>query len=148
MEEEIQHLRELVLQLKAENERLRQECTAYPVGPSGAPSASSGPVSNAPSTGATAAVTEWLVVIPRDHRCPMFNGKTGIGVAEWVEVVQACVRARHLSAADQALFIFDHLEGEAREEIKFRPGEERRDPARVLTILKELYGCSQSYVTL
>lgn len=72
----------------------------------------------------------------------MFNGKTGIGVAEWVEEVQACARAHHLSAADQALFIFDHLEGEAREEIKFHPGEERRDPARVLTILKELYGCS------
>ena len=35
-----------------------------------------------------------------------------------------------LSASDQAFFLFDHLEGEAREEIKYRPSEERSDPAR------------------
>lgn len=39
----------------------------------------------------------------------MFNGMTGIGVTEWVEEVQACIRARHLSVADQAHFIFNHL---------------------------------------
>ena len=58
------------------------------------------------------------------------------------------MRSRHLSAADQAFFIFDHLEREAREEIKYRPSIERGDPGRVLAILKELYGCAQSYVTL
>lgn len=78
----------------------------------------------------------------------MPNVQTGIGITGWVEEVQACVRARHLSAADQALFIFDHLEGEAKEEIKFRSAAERGDPNKVLTILQELYGCSQPYVTL
>nr|XP_057932076.1 uncharacterized protein LOC131131402 [Doryrhamphus excisus] len=140
MEEEMQQLKELVLQLKADNERLRRECAASPGASSGASSGSSAP--------ATGAVSERLVVIPRDRKCPIFNGKTGIGIVEWVEEVQACVRARHLSATDQASFLFDHLEGEAKEEIKFRSNEERRDPARVLAILKELYGCSQSYVTL
>ncbi|TWW67321.1 Retrovirus-related Pol polyprotein from transposon opus, partial [Takifugu flavidus] len=80
--------------------------------------------------------------------CPMFSGKSGISIAEWAEEVQACARARYLPAAEQALFMVDHLEGEAKEEIKFRPREEQRDPGRVLAILKELYGCSQSYVTL
>lgn len=42
----------------------------------------------------------------------MFNGKTGIGVTEWVEEVHACIRARHLSVADQAFSIFDHFEGD------------------------------------
>lgn len=56
--------------------------------------------------------------------------------------------ARHLSVADQVLFLFDHFEGEANKEIKFRSSAERGDPARVLAILKELYGCAQSYVTL
>ncbi|XP_036980065.1 ectodysplasin-A receptor-associated adapter protein isoform X2 [Acanthopagrus latus] len=37
---------------------------------------------------------------------------------------------RHLGAADQALFIFDHLEGEAKEEIKFRSAAERGDAKR------------------
>ncbi|KAI3359979.1 hypothetical protein L3Q82_014311 [Scortum barcoo] len=146
MEEEMQQLRELMLQLKADNERLRQEQAALLEGSGGV--SSPAPVSNAPSAGASAVVTERLVVIPRDRKCPMFNGKTGIGIAEWIEELQACVRARRLSVADQALFIFDHLEGEAKEEIKFRSSGERGDPARVLAILKELYGCTESYVTL
>lgn len=146
MEDEVQQLMELVSQLKADNERLRQERAASPGGSGGA--ASSAPPSQAPHAGMAAAVTERLVVVPRDRRCPMFNGRTGIGIAEWVEEVQACVRARHLGAADQALFIFDHLEGEAKEEIKFRSAAERADTGKVFTILKELYGCAQPYVTL
>jgi len=85
-----------VLQLKVDNERLLG-------GHGGA--ASSAPPGSAPFVG-VAAVTERLVVIPRDRKCPVFNGSTGIGIADWVEEVQACMRARHLSAADQALFIF------------------------------------------
>lgn len=144
----MQQLKELVLQLKADNERLRHERAASLEGSSGAASASSAPASYTLSAGVSTAVTERLIVVPRDRKCPMFNGKTGMGIAEWVEEIQVCVRARHLSAADQALYIFDHLEGEAREEIKFRSSAERVDPARVLAILQELYGCAQSYVTL
>lgn len=58
------------------------------------------------------------------------------------------VCACHLSAGDQAFFIFDHLEGEAKEEIKYQPSRDQRDPERSFAILKELYGCDQSYVTL
>lgn len=58
------------------------------------------------------------------------------------------MRARHLSVADQAFFLFDHLEGEAREEIRYRPIQEREDPDKIVVALKELYGCSQSYITL
>lgn len=148
MEEELQELRELVLQLRADNERLRRECAAPPGGSGGASSASPGPADPVSPAVTAAAVTERFVMIPRDRKCPMFNGKTGMSITEWVEEVQACVRARHLSATEQALFIFDHLEGEAKEEIKFRPGDVRRDPARVLAILKELYGCGEPYVTL
>lgn len=147
MEEEVQQLKELVSQLRADNERLRQEQAAPTGGPGGASSSAfSSPTPSA--GGAAAAVTERLVVIPRDRKCPVFNGRTGIGITDWVEEVQACMRARHLSAADQALFIFDHLEGEAKEEIKFRSAAERGDPVRVVAILQELYGCVQSYVTL
>ncbi|KAK5609253.1 hypothetical protein CRENBAI_014109 [Crenichthys baileyi] len=30
------------------------------------------------------AVTERLVVVPRDRRCPMFNGRTAIGIGGWM----------------------------------------------------------------
>lgn len=105
-------------------------------------SAPSGSAVPAPPTGAAAAVPEQLVVIPRDRRCPMFNGRTGISIAEWVEEVRACMHARHLSTVDQAYFVFDHLEGDAREEIRYRTSNDRGDPVVVFAVLKELYGCA------
>lgn len=138
----MQELRDLVAQLKADNERLRQG----QAGPSVPPSTSSAP-SMAPPT-SSVPVAERLVFVPRDRKCPVFRGRTGIGLSEWSEEVHACMRARHLSRCDQAFFLFDHLEGEARDEIKYRPGAERGDPDRILAILQELYGCSDSYVAL
>ena len=139
MEEETQELRELIAQLKADNERLRQG----QAGPSVLPSTSSA-VPAAPPT----AVAERLIFVPRDRRCTIFRGRTGVGLSEWVEEVQASMRARHLSQSDQAFFLFDHLEGEAKEEIKYRSAAEREDPVRILAILDELYGCSESYVAV
>lgn len=142
MEEELQELRDLVAQLKADNEKLRQEQAPAGPAPSAIPSTSSAvPIASIP-------VAERLVFVPRDRKCPMFRGRSGIALVEWVEEVQACMRARHLSQADQAFFLFDHLEGEAREEVKYRPSVERGDPARIIAILQELYGCSESYVAL
>lgn len=69
-----------------------------------------------PDTG----LPERFVFIPRDRKCPKFNGRTGIDVNEWVEEVCACMRARHMSTVDQAFFLIDHLEGEAREELIVR----------------------------
>lgn len=45
------------------------------------------------------------------------------------------MRARHLSTADQAFFLFDHLEGEAQEEIKYRSSAERSDLAKIIAVL-------------
>jgi len=56
--------------------------------------------------------------------------------------------ARHLSPADQAFFLYDHLEEEAWEEIKYRSSIERGVPARLSATLQEFYGCSDSYVAL
>lgn len=139
MGEELQELRELVAQLRADNERLRQEQNVNAPGPSSA----------APTTAmVNAPVTERLIVVPRDRKCPMFRGRSGIGLIEWLDEVQACMRARHLSVSDQAFFLFDHLEGEAREEIKHRPSTERGDPTKIIAALQELYGCYESYVAL
>lgn len=144
MEAELQELRDLVAQLKADNEGLRQAQAAAVPGPSTSIPAVPPPLSHTSSN----PVAERLVFVPRDRKCPMFRGKSGIGLTEWLEEVEACVRARHLSESDQAFFLFDHLEGEARDEIKYRPRDERNDPDKIISALRELYGCSKSYVAL
>lgn len=139
MEVELQELRNQIAQLKADNEQLRQERT--PAATSSGAGTSAGPAS-------PAAPVDRLVFIPRDRKCPMFRGRTGISVGKWAKEVQACMRARHLLPADQAFFLFDHLEGEAKEEIKYRSIEERQDTAQIISILKGLYGSTESYVAL
>lgn len=145
MAEELQELRDLVAQLRADNERLRQDQAAATPGPSTMPFA---PVPPFAIPTASTPFTERLVFVPRDRKCPMFRGRSGIGLTEWIEEVQACMRAHHLSTADQAFFLFDRLEGEAREEIKYRSSAERADPSAIITVLQELYGCSEYYAAL
>lgn len=147
MEEELQQLREQLSQLKADNERLLRESAPAQAGSSGVGQALGTPIGGA-SSGTRPISTERVIVMPRDRKCPLFNGKTGISLDEWTEEVQACMRARYLSTRDKAFFLFDHLEGEAKSEIKFRPVEDREDPVRILDILRELYGCVHPYVTL
>ena len=91
MADEVQRLRDLVSQLEADNEQLQRERTASRDVPGGAVAGPSGSASYAPSSAAT--VTERLVVVPRDRKCPLFNGKTGVGIAEWTEEIEACMRA-------------------------------------------------------
>ncbi len=146
MEGELQELMDLVAQPRAENERLQREQAVAVPGPSAAPSIPAEPLPA--SSTSTASVTERLVLVPRDRKCPVFGARSGIGLEEWIEEAQACMRARHLSTFDQAFFLFDHLEGEAREEIKYRSATDRSDPAKIIAVLRELYGCSDSYVAL
>lgn len=148
MEDELQELRDLVAQLRADNARLQQaQAPVVLPGPDATlPGTSTAPPVTPQPVGAVA--PERFVFVPRDRRCPKFNGKSGLSIDEWVEEAQACMRVRYMSNADQAFFLFDHLEGEAREEIRYRPDLERGDPDRIIKALRDLYGCSQSYVAL
>ena len=109
MEEEFAQLKDLVAQLQAENLRLRKEREDSQPGTSAASTSSSAP---GPSS-VHVPITERLIYLPRDRKCPMFSGRTGVSTVKWVEEVQACIPSRHLSSAEKALFVYDHLEGEA-----------------------------------
>lgn len=146
MEEALQELREQLAQLRAENEQLRNERVQSM--PAGSDTASTSGAPFAAASTSNPRNTERLIFLPRDRKCPMFRGTTGTSLGEWLEEAQACMRARHLSSADQAFFLYDHLEGEAREEIKYRPSVERSDPNKIISILQDLYGCAESYVSL
>ncbi|KAL1277559.1 hypothetical protein QQF64_024232 [Cirrhinus molitorella] len=71
MEEELRELKELVAQLKADNERLRQECTLALPGPSAAASSfpDAEPVTPHPVVGG-ASQSERFVFVPRDLDVP------------------------------------------------------------------------------
>lgn len=150
MDEELQELRDLVAQLQVDNERLRQQWALAAQDPNIIPAPPNLPSAvNVASNGAAAvSIAERMVFIPRERTCPIFSGKSGQRLSEWLEEAQASIRVRHLAANDQADFLYDHLEGEARDEIKYRPSVDRRDPARIIAILRELYGCTDSYVVL
>ncbi|KAL2079659.1 hypothetical protein ACEWY4_016866 [Coilia grayii] len=149
MASELQELKEMVEQLRMDNDRLRREQAALsqPAGVVGTGDNQSASASSSSAPQPTSCYDR-LLYVPRERKCPMFRGPGGMGVAEWIEEVRASVRARHLKSIDQAYFIYDHLEGEAKNEIKFRPASDREDPEKILSILNDLYGCSQSYVSL
>lgn len=88
---------------------------------------------------------EQAIYLPRERRCPKFSGSMAMGslcVEEWIEEAQSCIRSRHMSGLEKALFLYDHLEGEARNEIKYRPTTR----LLIIQVLNEVYGCSKSYV--
>lgn len=113
MEDELRALRDLVTQLKADNNRLHQECS-QPVSDAGAGPLAASTTPIAPSARSNSGV-ERLIFVPRDRNCPMFRDRLGIGLGEWLEETEACMRARHLAPVDQVYFVFDHLEGKARD---------------------------------
>lgn len=109
----MQELRELVMQLRADNDRLRRE--QMPGKLPGSSSAPLVPTMAAPDppqpVDTDSVVPEHFVFVPRDRQCPKFSGKSGTGIEEWVEEAQACMRARYLSKADKAFFSLQSFGG-------------------------------------
>lgn len=142
MADDVPALQQLVQQLRTENEQLRtQSGAAVAQADNNQPSTSNfEPNSTVPF--------DRLLYIPRERKCPMFRGSVGMPVEDWVEEMEATLRTRRLQPVDQAYFIYDHLEGEAKDEIRYRPRADREDPAKIFTVLREMYGCDKSYVSM
>lgn len=79
----MQQLRDLVLQLRTDNKWHVQEWDASGSG-SGGSSVFTTPASHGAPAGVITEVTGRFIVVPRDRKCPTFNGKTRIGVFEWM----------------------------------------------------------------
>lgn len=132
MEEDLQSLHDQIQALRTENQRLLRQGSAS---------------NNSASELNTEARTEQPVYLPRERKCSQFSGaclKGSLSLEEWIEEVQTCIRGRYMSNDDKALFVYDHLEGEACTEIKYRPSAVREDPDEIFEALQEVYGRSQS----
>lgn len=55
-------------------------------------------------------------------------------VFKWIEEIPA------MSPGEQAFFVIDHLKRSAKNEIKYRAGEDREHPDKIFSVLKVLYG--------
>ena len=144
-EEQIRALTELVQQLKAENNRLKD-------GGNGtvnveAPGPSSRVVTNNVSSDSTGRV---YMYAPRERKCPRFSGdiaQDGLTVEDWVEEAKKSLSVQH-TQVEQATFLCDLLDGEAKREVKFSSPTDRATPEAIFTILLDNFGCDQTYVSL
>lgn len=139
MEDQVRLLTEQIQRLQADNERLRQGNVVPPVDPD----------QGEPSRSVPGSSGMRYVYVPRERKYPKFSGSPGPEcppVEEWVEEVRKCLQARHMSPSEQAYFVYDLLEGEAKLEIKLRSATDRADPERIFSILLETFGCVHSYI--
>lgn len=155
--EDLRALMEQVRQLKAENEQLKANAIARPeslasVSPTtqrtesipGIPTAEYNPPNVAGGTNYTR-----CVYVPRERKCPKFSGKLSVDlltVEQWVAEARRSLDVRHMSLAEQLLFLHDHLEGGAKSELEFHPPPSKDTPDKIFALLIENFGCSESYV--
>ena len=142
VQEQLRALAEQVRQLQAENSRLRDNGDSQEEGSAPSTSGTPAAVSSQP-------VSEHYVFVPRERKCPTFSAKNScdlMSVEDWIEEARRCLSIRRMLPAEQALFLFDHLDGEAKAEMKFHSVADRNTPDKVFNILLENYACSQVYV--
>ena len=90
-----------------------------------------------------------LVHVARDRPCPSFSGGPGedtMSIEAWITEVRRCWEGRVWTVAEQAIFILDHLTGNARAEVEFHSESERDSPDKIFALLVEHFRNSQSYV--
>lgn len=108
------------------------------------------------SEGATASGgasrTEAVIYVQQDKKMPLFSGKVdsndALTLDEWIEKMRDFARTRGRSEKECAQIVFDHLEGAARTEIKYLPAAQRERVECIFDVLKDVYGCMHSRITL
>lgn len=153
MEQELAALQERLVKEKAAMDELKQRnealtaqlqatTTTDPLETSHSPS-DVGPASSAASSVSTSKVITSVEVIyvPKDKKMLMFSGDPGtISYYDWVDEVQNSMNYRQYKEREQAAFLYDHLEGGAKQEIRYSTLEVRRSPTLILEVLKDAYG--------
>ena len=71
-----------------------------------------------------------------------------IDFSEWLQGMKSFVVSRFAEERDRVLFIFDHLEKEARAEVRFRLQLDKCSAEEVLQVLSDLYTPTDSLVKL
>lgn len=93
-----------------------------------------------------------VVYVQQDRKLQTFSGRMdhtdSLTLDDWIEQMKCVIQTRGRTEKERAQFIFDHLEGAARTEIKYLPAEQKGSVEKIFDALKEVYGCSYSRISL
>lgn len=96
-------------------------------------------------------VIEKQTFIPETRKIKTFCGrpksKSDISVDDWIDDIEIAFSARKYSDTQKVDLIYSHLEGQAKEEVKFRP-DIRQDPHAILDCLRVAFGNPESVTSL
>ncbi|XP_062621617.1 uncharacterized protein LOC134283177 [Saccostrea cucullata] len=82
----------------------------------------------------------------KDRKIQKFNGNN-VPVDDWIDELASVFHAIHMSVAEKCDLIYSHLEGEAKDEIKFR-SDIRSAPNEMLECLRKAFGDRESITVL
>ncbi|XP_038127148.1 uncharacterized protein LOC119773977 [Cyprinodon tularosa] len=93
-----------------------------------------------------------IIYVQQDRKLPVFSGHLNSNdswtLEEWIERIRHFAESRGCTEKERAQIVFDHLEGAARTEVKFLPPQQRECMDSIFNILREVYGCMHSHVSL
>lgn len=90
-----------------------------------------------------------FLLMPSQKRIKSFTGKEGdVLLEDWLCDIHASIASRPLADEDKVHFMFQHLEGAAREEVKLRPECDRNTVEKLVSILQEVFGVKATGVQL
>lgn len=88
-------------------------------------------------------LSQKVVSTPKQRKLEKFSGRTDgaySSVYEFVEEFQQVLKTRLATTEEQVDFLISHLEGPAKDEIRYRASPEKNTPQKILTILKDAFG--------
>ena len=71
-----------------------------------------------------------------------------VDVEEWIEDVTSYFESRKLGQRDRIEFIYEHVDGKVKAELRYRPEEDKRDAENILAIIQRVFGDSESLSAL
>ena len=93
-------------------------------------------------------VKDRIVYVSQSRKLESFRGKptktTELSVEEWIEDAKATCDSKGLGKEQAALYLLEHLAGEARQEILGRGDEIQANPEQIYAVLLRLFGDGDS----
>ncbi|XP_062589604.1 uncharacterized protein LOC134251234 [Saccostrea cucullata] len=96
-------------------------------------------------------VVEKHTFIPESRKIKTFSGRpkteNDVSIDDWIDDLEVAFAARERTDAQKVDLIFTHLEGQAKDEVKYRE-DIRHDPYALLDCLRAAFGNPESVITL